>query len=301
VTSNTLLRSAKTITFLADHSADLLVTYQLTTGAALGNEALTYRRSVVPVWSPNESGGDFGINPFIGFLNPLAPNSTAWLEATLPGPGEVSFWWKLTTDHTVNYRVLIDGHGIPAADVIQGPALRNSTTDWTQMVFQVAGNGPHVVRWQCTDPGGGELGAYGGLSSLRFTPANGFSAWAAANGLPPAGFDPDGGYSGDPDGDGMPNFMEFALGTDPKSLTHPDRLSYSVQNGKLTITVPKPTAFTLYGVLFSAEASSDLLTWSEDDVEILTNSATTFTARDTRAASAQPRFLRLKVTAPGDF
>ena len=100
--------------------------------------------------------------------------------------------------------------------------------------------------------------------------------------------------SADPDGDGLANLLEYALGTLP-TAANASPVAVSSAGGYLQLTVTKNAAAT--DVTFAAESSGDLTTWSEAATVVLTNDASTFTARDA-VTLGPPRFLRLKVTRP---
>lgn len=98
----------------------------------------------------------------------------------------------------------------------------------------------------------------------------------------------------DPDGDGLPNFLEYALGTAPRSPDAPSTFAARLDSaGRLSLEYPAPRPELRYQV----ETSSDLVTWttagvtdkpavSGDDLR----TATTAQAGDATV------FLRLRVT-----
>jgi hypothetical protein len=100
----------------------------------------------------------------------------------------------------------------------------------------------------------------------------------------------------DPDGDGMPNFAEYALGTDPLSAT--DRPSVLILppagSEHLSITFRRAAD---PGLLYEVLASDDLVgwdpVWSSTGAE---NTAGPVTVRDPEASPGQPkRFMRLQI------
>jgi len=108
------------------------------------------------------------------------------------------------------------------------------------------------------------------------------------------------GDSSDPDGDGWPNLVEYAVGTDPLA---PTQLLFGLplQDGFLTQTATKNPNAT--GISWSAESSSDLLNWSGTNITVLQDTPAIFKARDnTPVGASGQEFLRLKVAlTPGSF
>ena len=88
----------------------------------------------------------------------------------------------------------------------------------------------------------------------------------------------------DPDGDSLPNLVEYALALDPK-LPSISTLTTQQSGGYLTLTAPRNTALTA-DILWNAEATSDLVNWQA--AVILTNTADLFEARD-HVATPPPR------------
>jgi hypothetical protein len=102
----------------------------------------------------------------------------------------------------------------------------------------------------------------------------------------------------DPDRDGLANLLEFALGLDPNvgnRGTLP--VTSAVEGGYLTLTASKNPLAT--DVTLSAEVASAPAAWLSGaaNVTVLTNTASTFKARDnTLASSTLRRFIRLKAS-----
>ncbi|MCU0793341.1 MAG: hypothetical protein MUE42_10955, partial [Opitutaceae bacterium] len=102
----------------------------------------------------------------------------------------------------------------------------------------------------------------------------------------------------DPDSDGHPNLLEYALGSDPLASSHSFAPAANVRitniGGRLALIFPRLRAELTYTV----EASTDLATWTT----IATNPGAPdaeVTVTDTAAPSNSPRrFLRLRVTIP---
>jgi autotransporter-associated beta strand protein len=112
---------------------------------------------------------------------------------------------------------------------------------------------------------------------------------AAASANPPGG---------DPDGDGLDNLLEYALGTHPlQSNANPLAMTMPQVGASryLRISVPKNPAAT--NLTFAAELSENAASWSGTGVVIEENTTDRFTARDSVPAGTAPRrFIRLKVT-----
>jgi hypothetical protein len=111
------------------------------------------------------------------------------------------------------------------------------------------------------------------------------------------------GDSADPDSDGLPNLLEYALGAAPKSsdsVTHTPMAG--MEEGYLTLSYTRPNTVT--DITYSTEWSPDLSTWSSGGGVVETvsstdngNGTTTVVTRSAAALADTPRqFLRLRVT-----
>jgi hypothetical protein len=112
---------------------------------------------------------------------------------------------------------------------------------------------------------------------------------------------PDAALDADPDGDGIPNLMEFALRGNPqqpRSATLPvtDHVNHS-GNVYLRLTVEKNPDAT--DIRYIVEVSGDLQTWSSvegSDVHTLLHTISSLVVEDAIPVSpAAPRFIRLRV------
>ncbi len=139
----------------------------------------------------------------------------------------------------------------------------------------------------------GEAFVDGGVSgSTRLTAGfqqpSSYDHWSAARSLTQ-------GPLGDSDRDGVVNLLEYAFGTDPLSAASQARPVVSVgPGGKILITMPKGS--TAGDLVWSAEVSTNLQTWSTQGVTVVLNDATTFSALYTGNA---PAFLRLRIGLSG--
>lgn len=106
------------------------------------------------------------------------------------------------------------------------------------------------------------------------------------------GFPPGSGFTEDYDGDGSPNGLEYALGSDPRNPSSKPVLSGDIAGGYLTLTVSRAAAQP--DLLYQVQRSTDLAVWSTDNTVIVTDTATQFVGRST-VQGAATEFLRLKV------
>jgi hypothetical protein len=130
-------------------------------------------------------------------------------------------------------------------------------------------------------------------ADLTDTDADGLpDAWEITHWGTPAGHGP----ADDDEADGVVALLEYAFGMDP-TVGDPQRVpAPALVEGFLTITLAKRL-----GVTFVVETSGTLATgsWSTASTVVITNTAGTLTVRDSVPVSAgQPRFLRVRVTAP---
>ncbi len=112
------------------------------------------------------------------------------------------------------------------------------------------------------------------------------------------------GDSADPDADGQPNLLEYALDAEPKTADNTTHApTVAVVADRLTLTYTRPTSSTS-DLTYAVEWSGDLQTWSTgaNVTETVSttdngNGTTTVVVRSITTVSTTPRqFLRLRVT-----
>ncbi|MBL9135953.1 MAG: carboxypeptidase regulatory-like domain-containing protein, partial [Verrucomicrobiales bacterium] len=134
------------------------------------------------------------------------------------------------------------------------------------------------------------------IARVTVSAADPYNAWAATQGLPAQAKQPE----DDPDNDGLPNLLEFALGSSPTAATddHLPVLILTAQGDDqwLGFEIQRPRAAA--GVRLVLQASTDLKTWStvSATVTVVQTGASADTVRvtDPTPVSDHPyRFLRL--------
>jgi len=130
-----------------------------------------------------------------------------------------------------------------------------------------------------------------------------FELWQSANFGDNATNSAIAGDLADPDGDGLPNLLEYALGTDPNvanvgGLPAAD-FETDANGDYLTLTVNKNPSAT--DVTYIVEVSGDLATWSSGPsfTTTLQNTPSLLKVRDNIPIAIAPqRFIRLRITHP---
>ncbi|MBS0659772.1 MAG: hypothetical protein JSR82_16145 [Verrucomicrobia bacterium] len=178
--------------------------------------------------------------------------------------------------------------GLPVSfSVVSGPASLNGST------LTLTGPGAVVVR--ASQAGNATYAAAPAVdqSFIVLTPFDGWrAAWFSPEELAQPAVS---GPAADPDGDGIPNLLEYALGTPPRvaGVTGLPTSSISASRLQLTFTPLRSD------VTYLVEASSDLASWSNIAVNPgIIGSPVTVTDSVIITPSNPRRFLRLRVTSP---
>lgn len=202
-------------------------------------------------------------------------NSDMSLE--LEGPARLRFYWQVSSEIDFDFlNLLLDNQLITRIDGEQ---------DWTLMTLEIP-EGSHTVTWSYTKDGSVTNGDDAGwVDLIDLVPLQTFTDWQAANGVSASALPTD-----DLDDDGYPLLLEYALGGSP--LT-PDNnlLPFTRINGRPAFDLTKPSDIS--GIQYIAEGSNDLLTWTTDNIQIVTDNEEAFEAIDTSNAPRQ--FMRLRV------
>jgi hypothetical protein len=84
---------------------------------------------------------------------PVSSLGESWMETTVPGPGTLSFWWKVDSSANLDQlSFLIDG--VTQANLISG------VVDWQQQSYSL-GTGPQTLRWRFRRNGGADTNRVG--------------------------------------------------------------------------------------------------------------------------------------------
>ena len=223
------------------------------------------------------------------------------LFPSAPGPLSVGYSVAGTatngTDYTVLSGVAPVAAGAQSSAISVNPINRNGARTSTQTVVLALANG---TDYTVGSPN---------TATVYIASEVGYDAWRAAH-FTDAEFTNDlvSGPNADPDGDGIPNLLEYALGLDPKTanvggLPQPQIVTVNGQD-YLSMTVAKPQ--TASDVTYSAEVSGDLLSWDSSPADVSTTvqpntpaGFDTLTFQDQTpmgTGNGGRRFLRLRVT-----
>lgn len=243
----------------------------------------------------------------------------SWLETTVTGPGRLTFWWKVSSeaDATANYDILhFTVDGAEQAQIAGEPG-------WAQFATTLA-TGPHTLRWNYTkDPYVSTGEDAGRLDAVAFTPTD-FAAWAPLQSLGGG----NAATTADPDGDGLSNLLEYALGLDPLSAGTPAAdMGGNGGKGLPTLTTVDDAGIARLEITFirppdrddlryTVEVSDDLVTWTpghtygigvtnlpglptqEMERTTLAGGSQRIRVRDLGGADPTRRFMRVRVTRP---
>lgn len=191
-----------------------------------------------------------------------APAATVGEAATLSGTASANATWS----------------------VVSGPGtatFANASSASTTVTFSTAGT--HVLRLSATD------GSATVFEDLTVT-VNGedFASWVANE----PGTNGQAAPADDPDADGLPNLVEYALGGAAGSPDSNLLPAVDTSADHLTLTF---TPMVTQGLRYIIEASDDLLDWSDQtDVTSLLTPGQPYTHTDNATLTTR-RFLRLKV------
>ncbi len=230
------------------------------------------------------------------YITPTVALTAPANNATLSGTNTIS----ATAGDNVEMGMVqfkVDGFNVGAADSASPYSIQWNTA--------TVSNGPHLLTAVARDAAGNIT-----TSALRTVTTSNASAPTYYQGWLNANFTAaeraNAAMSGDladPDGDGLVNRLEYALGLAPKTSDTSGAIPGALLGGYFTLTFAKQKGATDVTVI--PEVSSDMSVWQSGPAFIEQTIAAedaitqTIRARDlTPAGPAGKRFLRLKVTRP---
>lgn len=239
------------------------------------------------------SNGSAEAGPYVPLYTIMqTPANGTWTTVTPTGG-------HLTAFRFLRYRAPTDSYGNVAEIEFLSNGVKLVGTgfgtpgSWQNggSVFSRALDGDVATFFNSSEPSGAWVG-------IDLGPSANFGAWIADRGVI------DTSPQADPDGDGIPNLLEYALGGNP-ALGEPalrPSVSTRLEAGRayLTLTYSKNPAAR--GIVHIVETSSDLTTWSSGPTAttVLSESAESAMVRDNTPLDDpnSKRFIRLRVTAP---
>lgn len=125
------------------------LTPRQTLNQALDNIRLAFQTGGDGTWfgqsQTAHSGGDAAQGARLG------DGQSAWMEATVSGPGRISFWWRASSEAGRDeLRFLVDG--------VAQPDSLSGESGWVWRAQNIS-NGTHVLRWVYAKDAGGAGGA----------------------------------------------------------------------------------------------------------------------------------------------
>lgn len=142
--------------------------------------------------------------------------------------------------------------------------------------------GPNTITASATDraqPGGNVGIANLSVTMSPSTQNDGIpDSWKIAHGIDPSGNAPASGPSGDPDRDGVPNFLEYAFHTDPQSpglIPGSSSIQINAADSQPYLQLSYVRLIGALDLVYTVEVSDDLIAWSAPGgmVQILSVSA----------------------------
>lgn len=158
---------------------------------------------------------------------------------------------------------------------------------------------PSANTLQFSGSNGSMLVVTGNSGTILTSPLPPFQSWSLARFSAQQMLDPAvGGPSADPDGDGLSNLTEYALGREPKVAEAAPAPVASNDGTDWIFTYTRPADRT--DVTYAVEVSTDLATWTTSGVtHARTVAGATETWQGRVAMAGRPQvFFRLKVSQP---
>lgn len=256
---------------------------------------------------PMDGGFHFQVGAFPAGFEPTVANRLEWSSRWVPA-GTAAY-----NGSTGLYAGEFTLQSNAAPFVVNGKAwvwgIRTTATgsEWilfrhTSWRWPVANPlSPPLIQWnarQANEVVIGSIHASGSPHLMRSAAVAGYAQWVQAE----LSGEPRNGPEADPDGDGIPNAVEFALGTPPREGGHgpAGSASWFEHEGKFHLQLSVPRRRDRLAVL-AVEVSSDLVQWhSGAGYTEVVSDGEWWVVRDLSPRDdANPRrFIRLKVELP---
>lgn len=190
----------------------------------------------------------------------LTPGKFSSLFLEVRGPGVLSYQVKTIADSTNS---MDRGRHVIYVDDVYFDDYDEGGDRWLENEISL-GMGDHVVEWRVGYLGSDRIKTL--LSSFRFDSANSesFGEWAFRE-LPFSAFalfdNVEEMRSGDQDGDSLPNFVEYLLGSDPVAFNLGPDLSIQTYDDQWKVSARLPWRKEALDVDIGLEISYDLENW----------------------------------------
>jgi M6 family metalloprotease-like protein len=132
--------------YMDSSDAEFTIMAQPTLADALETTGLTWSNSGNGNWFAQSTTTHDGIDA--AQSGTIGHNQNSYMETTLTGPGNLTFWWKVSSETNYDYlRFYLDG-----AEQTGSLARISGTVGWTQKTVTIP-SGIHTVKWGYTKDG----------------------------------------------------------------------------------------------------------------------------------------------------
>jgi N-acyl-D-amino-acid deacylase len=218
----------------------------------------------------------------------MASGSFGWDSVSSPDPS-TGIWTKVGDWFGSNSHSTKWTHGVILVFLLNSLALDSSGNEAETDLYNALINSIQSTTWPTND---------------LFAPTLSSDAWRARYFSASELADPTvSGDNADPDSDGIPNLLEYASGTDPRTSNAPPKLAASVNatSGQPSLVVCFRRLLMAYELNYNLESSTDLLSWSPvtgqvDEPSLNTDGTVTTSVHLGSPADSSARFFRLRVS-----
>ena len=240
------------------------------------------------------------VNPVSFSIASITGHDTASYTAQVSKAGNSYVLSFTPVAQSNRYTVLYNGNGHDNGSAPIDPASPHEAGSTVIVLGNTGGlikDGHVFSGWNTTAIGNGTPYAPGDTYVMPETNVSlfaqwspvleGYDAWADAIDWNGADSSPE----ADPDGEGLPNLVEYALGGSPLAASPGPVLAYDAPQQRLTYTF---TPEVITGLLYFIESSENLINWSSTDVTPLLTAGQPYSHVEPLPL-ADRRFLRLRI------